>query len=66
MQYNIRCPICEKTRSKLWGKKNGYVLYHCLSCTHKFADLGSIGRPLNDPDLFRKEITNNLMPSDDQ
>ena len=60
----IRCTLCEQTNIKIWGEKNSYEIYVCLSCTHKFVDLGGVGRPENDPELFRKEITNDLMASD--
>lgn len=62
----IKCPICEQIRLRSWGERNGYVLYQCLSCTHKFADLRNQEMSRSDPDCFRKVVTNGLMSSDEQ
>lgn len=63
---SIECPICEQTRLRRWGERNGYALYHCLSCTHKFADLGNREHTLHTPKSFLERITNGLMSSDEQ
>lgn len=62
----IKCPVCERECKRLWGKRNGYLLYNCLSCTHKFADLRNIELLRDDPILFREKITNGLMATDAQ
>jgi len=62
----LKCPICENKRLRPWGERNGYLLYHCLSCTHKFADLKNQEMLSKDPDRFREEFTHGLMSSDEQ
>lgn len=51
---------------KPWGERNGYALYRCISCTHKFADLSSREEYPDDPRSFLEKITNGLMSSDEQ
>lgn len=62
------CPICSSSNLLLWGKKNGYSIYQCKSCTHLFADTQSrMDRELNSLDEidFRAIITNDMMENDD-
>jgi uncharacterized metal-binding protein (TIGR02443 family) len=54
---SIECPICQRTDHQAWGKRNGYELYQCVSCTHKFADLRNQEMPQNDTERFREEFT---------
>lgn len=63
---SIKCPICEQTQLRPWGERNGIKLYHCLTCTHKFADLTNQEISRSDPDRFRDEFTHGLMSSDEQ
>ena len=46
-----------------WGTRNGYSLYRCGQCTHRFADVGP-GILRQDPEEFRRSLTHNLMQSD--
>ena len=62
----IKCTICEYTRLRPWGERNGYKLYRCLSCTHKFADLKNQEMSRGDPERFREEFTHGLMSSDEK
>jgi 2-polyprenyl-3-methyl-5-hydroxy-6-metoxy-1,4-benzoquinol methylase len=62
----IKCSICDQTCLRPWGERNGYKLYSCLSCTHKFADLKNQEMSRSDPERFREEFTHGLMSSDEK
>lgn len=63
---SVMCPICQQNDHKFWGRRNGYELYQCQACSHKFADLKNLEMSRVDPDQFREEFTHGLMSSDVQ
>jgi SAM-dependent methyltransferase len=66
LEGQTKCPVCRKTQIRLWGERNGYLLYRCLLCTHRFADLKDREISQDDLNLFREGITNGLMSGDQE
>src|SRR6267378_3361196 len=62
----LQCPACFGSQLAAWGERNGYRLYRCCGCSHRFADLGKRAKPELAPDEFRSYITNKLMDSDEE
>jgi 2-polyprenyl-3-methyl-5-hydroxy-6-metoxy-1,4-benzoquinol methylase len=48
-----------------WGRRNGYALYRCCDCGHRFADLKDYSVLHQNPDVFRQRFTHHLMETDD-
>jgi 2-polyprenyl-3-methyl-5-hydroxy-6-metoxy-1,4-benzoquinol methylase len=66
MGHQARCSVCGSTQLRFWGERNGYKLYKCLSCSHKFADLKNQVMAQDNPDRFREEFTHGLMSTDQE
>jgi SAM-dependent methyltransferase len=59
------CTLCNSKKLKTWGHKNGFDLFFCTYCHHRFADISKI-QQFKDDKSFRDFITSNKMESDDQ
>lgn len=66
ISHKVICTVCEALLLRFWGERNGYKLYQCLSCTHRFADLQNQVMEQNNPDRFREEFTHGLMSTDQE
>ncbi|MES2730894.1 MAG: class I SAM-dependent methyltransferase [Bacteroidota bacterium] len=64
MSNQLTCPSCTASNMKAWGEKNGFTLYQCNDCTHIFADMSAHDWGKDNPESFRKTMTNNR-PDDD-
>lgn len=64
LQKSTICPICEMDFPLPWGKKNGFDILQCVTCSHIFANLGDKIISDGNGDRFREEFTHGQMKSD--
>lgn len=60
------CPVCRSDALAPWGRRNGFDLYRCKQCTHRFAEIGARLVLNEDTDEFRTRFTHGLMKSDEE
>jgi SAM-dependent methyltransferase len=60
------CPVCFGEKRKNWGYKDRYPIFECMDCTHVFAGEVKLASKIDDPEEFRRQITNGAAQTDQE